>query len=182
MLTNAVRYADPGQHRLADVLDAARLLRPVDHRHLDGGERWLKDPAAMTAAADRIAQAVGDDPARAARLLAETEATGQSCTLTPADLGLGRPHFPDPPSSAPAPSTVRRCGCCGSGVRPGWPPAAWTGRWAASVAPISRSSRWWCSIRCLETSMLRLRVGRARRVTLGGEVAGGGGPEHGRLE
>ncbi|CAM5622722.1 DNA-directed DNA polymerase OS=Streptomyces alboniger OX=132473 GN=dnaE PE=4 SV=1 [Streptomyces alboniger] len=96
VLTNAVRYADPGQHRLADVLDAARLLRPVDHRHLDGGERWLKDPAAMTAAADRIAQAVGDDPARAARLLAETEATGQSCTLTPADLGLGRPHFPEP--------------------------------------------------------------------------------------
>ncbi|WP_143666407.1 PHP domain-containing protein, partial [Streptomyces reticuliscabiei] len=30
VLTNAVRYADPDQHRLADVLDAARLLRPVD--------------------------------------------------------------------------------------------------------------------------------------------------------
>ncbi|EMF27352.1 DNA polymerase III subunit alpha, partial [Streptomyces gancidicus BKS 13-15] len=29
VLTNAVRYADPDQHRLADVLDAARLLRPV---------------------------------------------------------------------------------------------------------------------------------------------------------
>ena len=96
VLTNAVRYADPGQHRLADVLDAARLLRPVDRRHLDGGERWLKHPAAMAAAADRIAQAVGDDPARAVRLLAETEATGQSCTLTPVDLGLGRPHFPEP--------------------------------------------------------------------------------------
>ncbi|MFI9617044.1 DNA polymerase III subunit alpha [Streptomyces sp. NPDC052023] len=96
VLANAVRYADPDQHRLADVLDAARLLRPVDRRHLDGGERWLKDPRAMAAAADRIAQAVGDDPARAVRLLAETEATGQSCTLTPADLGLGRPHFPEP--------------------------------------------------------------------------------------
>ncbi|GAB1331646.1 DNA polymerase III subunit alpha [Streptomyces sennicomposti] len=96
VLTNAVRYADPAQHRLADVLDAARLLRPVDRRHLDGGERWLKDPAAMTAVADRIAQAVGDDPARATRLLAETDAVGQSCTLTPVDLGLGRPHFPEP--------------------------------------------------------------------------------------
>lgn len=96
VLTNAVRYTDPDQHRLADVLDAARLLRPVDRRCLDGGERWLKDPAAMTAAAERIAQAVGDDRARAGRLLAETEATGQSCTLTPADLGLGRPHFPEP--------------------------------------------------------------------------------------
>lgn len=96
VLANAVRYADPDQHRLADVLDAARLLRPVDHRHLDGGERWLKDPVGMAAAAERIAQAVGDDPTRAVRLLAETEATGQSCTLTPADLGLGRPHFPEP--------------------------------------------------------------------------------------
>jgi error-prone DNA polymerase len=96
VLTNAVRYADPGQHRLADVLDAARLLRPVDRRHLDGGERWLKGPAAMSAVAERIAQAVGDEHARAARLLAETEATGQSCTLSPADLGLGRPHFPEP--------------------------------------------------------------------------------------
>ncbi|MFF1443320.1 DNA polymerase III subunit alpha [Streptomyces sp. NPDC058295] len=96
VLTNAVRYADPAQHRLADVLDAARLLRPVDRRYLDGGERWLKDPAGMAAVAERIAQAVGDDRTRAGRLLAETEATGQSCTLTPADLGLGRPHFPEP--------------------------------------------------------------------------------------
>uniref|UniRef100_UPI001F092940 PHP domain-containing protein n=1 Tax=Streptomyces scabiei TaxID=1930 RepID=UPI001F092940 len=53
ILTNAVRYADRGQHRLADVLDAARLLRPVDRRRLDGGERWLKGPDAMAGVADR---------------------------------------------------------------------------------------------------------------------------------
>ncbi|MFE9231369.1 hypothetical protein ACFYM3_43725 [Streptomyces massasporeus] len=29
VVTHAVRYADPGQYRLADVLDAARLLRPI---------------------------------------------------------------------------------------------------------------------------------------------------------
>ncbi|MET7695254.1 DNA polymerase III subunit alpha [Streptomyces sp. NPDC005483] len=110
VLSNAVRYADPGQHRLADVLDAARLLRPVDRRHLDGGERWLKGPEVMAAAAERIAQAVGDDPARAVRLLAETEATGQSCTLTPADLGLGRPHFPEPAvvGASPEPGSATR--------------------------------------------------------------------------
>ncbi|MFI1177514.1 DNA polymerase III subunit alpha [Streptomyces melanogenes] len=96
VLANSVRYADPAQHRLADVLDAARLLRPVDRRRLDGGERWLKGPAAMAAAADRIAQATGGERARAMRLLADTEATAQSCTLAPADLGLGRPHFPEP--------------------------------------------------------------------------------------
>ncbi|MET8411160.1 DNA polymerase III subunit alpha [Streptomyces sp. NPDC005195] len=96
VLTNAVRYADPAQHRLADVLDAARLLRPVDRRHLDGGERWLKDPAAMVAAAERVAEAAGAGRSGAARLLSETETTGQSCALTPVDLGLGRPHLPEP--------------------------------------------------------------------------------------
>ncbi|MEU0030794.1 DNA polymerase III subunit alpha [Streptomyces sp. NPDC006335] len=110
VLSNAVRYADPGQHRLADVLDAARLLRPVDRRRLDGGERWLKGPEVMAAAAERIAQAVGDDPARTVRLLAETEATGRSCTLTPADLGLGRPHFPEPAvvGAGPEPGSAMR--------------------------------------------------------------------------
>ncbi|MGI5508826.1 DNA polymerase III subunit alpha [Streptomyces sp. CA-106131] len=95
VLTNSVRYADPEQHRIADVLDAARLLRPIDRRSVDDGERWLKGPAAMADVAERIAQAVGEDRARAARLLAETEATSQSCVLSPADLKLGRPHFPE---------------------------------------------------------------------------------------
>jgi error-prone DNA polymerase len=52
VLTNAVRYADADQHRLADVLDAARLLRPIDRRHLDSGQRWLKDPTAMRVTLD----------------------------------------------------------------------------------------------------------------------------------
>lgn len=110
VLTNAVRYADPAQHRLADVLDAARLLRPIDRRHLDGGERWLKDPAAMAAAAERITEAAGADRRRAAGLLGETEATAQSCTLTPADLGLGRPHFPEPSvvGAGPEPGSAMR--------------------------------------------------------------------------
>lgn len=34
VVSNAVRYADPDQHRLADVLDAARVLRPIDRRAL----------------------------------------------------------------------------------------------------------------------------------------------------
>jgi error-prone DNA polymerase len=96
VLTNAARYADPDQHRLADVLDAARLLRPIDRRHLDGGQRWLKDEPAMTDIAARIAQAAGEHPGRAAQLLAATEDTARSCTMTPADLGLGKAHFPEP--------------------------------------------------------------------------------------
>ncbi|WP_405784461.1 DNA polymerase III subunit alpha [Streptomyces sp. NBC_01378] len=96
VVSNAVRYADPGQHRLADVLDAARLLRPIDRRQVDGGERWLKGPAEMAAVAARVAEAAGHGAERAAALLAEAEAVAASCTLTPADLGMGRPAFPEP--------------------------------------------------------------------------------------
>ncbi|MBT2470073.1 DNA polymerase III subunit alpha [Streptomyces sp. ISL-66] len=110
VLTNAVRYADPAQHRLADVLDSARLLRPIDHRRLDSGERWLKGPAAMAAAAERIAEAAGAGPRRAAALLAETVRTAEQCVLDPtADLGiaqpgrLGRSSFPEPEVVGAAP-------------------------------------------------------------------------------
>ncbi|EHM30616.1 putative DNA polymerase III alpha subunit [Streptomyces sp. W007] len=97
VVSNAVRYADPSQHRIADVLDSARLLRPVDRRALDGGERWLKGPDAMAKIAGRIAEAAGTGPERGAALLAETEATADSCRVDPqADLGMGRPHFPEP--------------------------------------------------------------------------------------
>ncbi|MFJ9598015.1 DNA polymerase III subunit alpha [Streptomyces virginiae] len=97
VLSNAVRYADPGQHRIADVLDAARLLRPIDRRRLDCGQRWLTGPEQMGAAAERIAEAAGAGRGRAAALLAETVRTGEACVVDPvADLGLGRPHFPEP--------------------------------------------------------------------------------------
>ena len=97
VLTNAVRYADPDQHRLADVLDAARLLRPIDRRQLDSGERWLKAPPAMRETACRIAAAAGLGEDRADRLLAETADTADACVIDPVrDLGLGRPHFPEP--------------------------------------------------------------------------------------
>lgn len=97
VLSNAVRYADPDQHRLADVLDAARLLRPVDRRRLDGGQRWLKDERAMTAVARMVVECAGADGQRARRLMADTAGTAAACTVDPkADLGLGTPHLPEP--------------------------------------------------------------------------------------
>ncbi|MFI8363759.1 DNA polymerase III subunit alpha [Streptomyces sp. NPDC085612] len=100
VLTNAVRYADPGQGPVADVLDAARRLVPVDPRSsrypLDGGERWLKDPAAMAGSAELIARAAGLGPADARRLLAETRRTAEACRVDPEDdLGMGSVHFPE---------------------------------------------------------------------------------------
>ena len=45
VLANAVRYADPGMGEVADVLDAARLLVPIDPRKPDRLEGWLRhDP------------------------------------------------------------------------------------------------------------------------------------------
>lgn len=100
VLTNQVRYADPGRRELADVLDAARLLVPVNSRKpaaLDSGERWLKDSADMARIADRIADAAGQGRDGGRRLLAATRAAAESCALDPQDdLGIGRVHFPEP--------------------------------------------------------------------------------------
>ncbi|MFF3958139.1 DNA polymerase III subunit alpha [Streptomyces sp. NPDC001890] len=99
VLTNAVRYADAGQGPVADVLDAARRLVPVDPRRapLDSGERWLKDARAMAEAAERITAAAGLGKGAGARLLAETRRTADACVVDPeGDLGLGAVHFPEP--------------------------------------------------------------------------------------
>ncbi|MEV0369608.1 DNA polymerase III subunit alpha [Streptomyces sp. NPDC050636] len=100
VLTNAVRYADPGQGPVADILDSARRLVPVDRHHpeaRDSGERWLKDTAAMSHTAERIAEAAGFRRGLAHRLLAMTEETAGECLVDPeGDIGLGRVHFPEP--------------------------------------------------------------------------------------
>ncbi|QDY78243.1 DNA polymerase III subunit alpha [Streptomyces qinzhouensis] len=102
VLTNAVRYADPGQGEIADILDSARLLVPVDARDgsaLDGGERWLKDTGDMERIAERVAEAAGGAQAvrRARELLAATEETAAACVVDPGDaFGLGRLHLPEP--------------------------------------------------------------------------------------
>ncbi|WP_368397055.1 DNA polymerase III subunit alpha [Streptomyces sclerotialus] len=100
VLSNAVRYADPGQGPVADVLDSARRLVPID-RHRpearDSGERWLKDADTMARTAERIAEAAGHRRDTAHRLLAMTEETAGECLVDPQDdIGLGTVHFPEP--------------------------------------------------------------------------------------
>jgi error-prone DNA polymerase len=98
VLTNAVRYADHGQGPVADVLDAARRLVPIDpSKGLDSGERRLKNPAAMARIAERVAEAAGFRRDTAHRLLAMTEETAAECLVDPEDdLGIGTVHFPEP--------------------------------------------------------------------------------------
>ncbi|MEU0004735.1 DNA polymerase III subunit alpha [Streptomyces sp. NPDC006314] len=98
VLSNAVRYADPGQGPVADVLDAARRLVPIDPRgELDSGEAWLKDAQAMLQAAERVVEAAGYRRDTAHRLLEQTRATAAECRVDPEDdLGIGTVHFPEP--------------------------------------------------------------------------------------
>ncbi|MCA1219254.1 DNA polymerase III subunit alpha [Streptomyces sp. 8L] len=107
VLGNAVRYADPGLGPVADVLDAARRLVPVDPRKgLDTGERWLKDAPAMARTARAVAEAAGLGRDIAHQLLALTERTADACRVDPAgDIGVidmakgfgaHNVHFPEP--------------------------------------------------------------------------------------
>ncbi|MDT0611391.1 DNA polymerase III subunit alpha [Streptomyces lancefieldiae] len=98
VLTNAVRYADPGQGPVADVLDAARRLVPIGAgKELDSGEAWLKDAGAMRHAAERIVESAGFRRDTAHRLLEQTRATAAECLVDPEDdLGMGTVHFPEP--------------------------------------------------------------------------------------
>ncbi|MFS1303378.1 DNA polymerase III subunit alpha [Streptosporangium longisporum] len=97
--TNAVRYERREQHRLADVLDAARLLRPIPFQagRLDPGERYLKSGAEMAEAAERVAACASAAAGRGRRLIEETLRAARQCAVDPVrDLGLGRPHLPEP--------------------------------------------------------------------------------------
>ncbi|KIE27077.1 DNA polymerase III subunit alpha [Streptomyces sp. MUSC 125] len=98
VLSNAVRYADPGLGPVADVLDAARRLVPVDPRgELDSGAAWLKDPPAMRRIAERVVEAAGYRRDTAHRLLEQTATTAAECRVDPErDLGIGTVHFPEP--------------------------------------------------------------------------------------
>ncbi|WP_031040324.1 DNA polymerase III subunit alpha [Streptomyces sp. NRRL F-5650] len=98
VLSNAVRYADPGQGEVADVLDAARRLVPIGATgERDSGEAWLKDAGAMRDAAERIVESAGFRREAAHRLLEQTQATAAGCLVDPEDdLGMGAVHFPEP--------------------------------------------------------------------------------------
>ncbi|MFH9894281.1 DNA polymerase III subunit alpha [Streptomyces luteogriseus] len=98
VLSNAVRYADPGLGPVADVLDAARRLVPIDPaKGLDSGEAWLKGAGDMVAVAERIVEAAGFRRETAHRLVEQTQATAAECLVDPEDdLGIGTVHFPEP--------------------------------------------------------------------------------------
>ncbi|QKZ22607.1 DNA polymerase III subunit alpha [Streptomyces chartreusis] len=98
VLSNAVRYADAGLGPVADVLDAARRLVPIDStKELDSGEAWLKGAGDMARVAERVVEAAGFRRDTGYRLLEQTGATAAECLVDPEDdLGIGTVHFPEP--------------------------------------------------------------------------------------
>jgi len=97
VLTNAVRYLDPADAPIADVLDAARRLVPLDLRHIEraNAQAHLKSGKQMMLIAEEVIRHAGV-PNGAWHLLARTRLLADRCAVDPrADLGIGELHFPE---------------------------------------------------------------------------------------
>ena len=95
ILTNAVRMLDRSDGPVADVLDSARKLVPLHHKHVErsNSEAYLKNPAEMAWVGDEIARAAGERNGN--RLIADTEDLAQRLRLSARrDIGLGAIHLP----------------------------------------------------------------------------------------
>ncbi|MFC9970070.1 DNA polymerase III subunit alpha [Spirillospora sp. NPDC127200] len=105
VLSNAVRYLEPADHPVAQVLDVTRRMVPLHGRHLDDrtGHAYLKSTAEMR----RVAE-LSCGPA-AEQVLARTRALAERCVLDPdRDLGMDRVHLPEV-AGDPYARLVARC-------------------------------------------------------------------------
>ncbi|MCK2212199.1 DNA polymerase III subunit alpha [Actinomadura sp. ATCC 31491] len=94
VLTNAVRYLDPADHQVGDVLDAARQLVPLHPRHLERttSHAYLKGTKEMWQVAAKVC---GADQARVGRLLLTTRRLAEACAMDPLRLLALRNSPPD---------------------------------------------------------------------------------------
>nr|WP_173095776.1 DNA polymerase III subunit alpha [Actinomadura verrucosospora] len=107
VLANAVRYLEPADHPVAQVLDVTRRLVPLDRRHLDDrtGHAYLKSVPQMRRVAELFC-----GPDDAAELLAETRRLSERCVLDPGrDLQMDAVHLPDT-GDDPHARLAARCG------------------------------------------------------------------------
>ena len=125
VLTNAVRYLDPPDAAVAQVLDAARQLAPLSERHLArrNARAYLASGAEMAAIAARVCgEPGGGTPADGVpgegvpgdsamtQLLHATAVLAERCTLDPErDLGLGGRFMPETTGGAPLVTLRMRC-------------------------------------------------------------------------
>ena len=94
VLVNSVRYLNPADSYVADVLDAIRRLIPIHPNYLSQttSAAYLKPASSMIELASEITQ----DAARAEQLILDTELLAGNCALSPAqDLNWGRIYLPE---------------------------------------------------------------------------------------
>ncbi len=101
VLAHAVRFAHPGQGRIADVLDAARNLVPLDirHRERSNAQGFLADTDFLLPLAEEIVTAAGvgaGSAAMARQLLVDAAELAEESALRPRDLGIGGVVLPEP--------------------------------------------------------------------------------------
>ena len=97
VITNAVRMLNREDGPVADVLDCARQLVPLDRRNIErrNAEGFLKSTAEMQGLAGEIARAAGEGSPRL--LLKSTREWAERSLLSPhRDIGLGDIHLPEP--------------------------------------------------------------------------------------
>ena len=116
VLSNAVRYLDPPDAAVAQVLDAARQLAPLSERHLArrNARAYLASGEEMAAIAARVCGGGGGggSPGDSAmtELLHATAVLAERCTLDPGrDLGLGGRFMPETTGGAPLVTLRMRC-------------------------------------------------------------------------
>jgi error-prone DNA polymerase len=106
VLAHAVRYAEPRQGRIVDVLDATRRLVALDERHRDrpNAQGYLAPTEFMADLAEEIARTAGTGWRSARDLLAAAVDLAGECAITPADLGIGEVVVPELDVVAPGQS------------------------------------------------------------------------------
>ena len=98
VLTNAVRYLDSSDSRIADVLDSSRrqIALTVRNRQVTTNQAFLASSEHMGVIAQRIAGMVGDPRNISRSLLQQTISLGESCVIDPAaDLGMKDIYVPE---------------------------------------------------------------------------------------
>ena len=113
VLSNAVRYAEPQQAPVADLLDAVRRMVPLHRRHRDraNGEGYLKSWPQLRSVVDGVVQMAGGSPELVDDLLDHTRALAAECALDPlSDIGLGDIHVPELGTSRPHPAVAAAAG------------------------------------------------------------------------
>ncbi|GAA5023129.1 hypothetical protein GCM10025734_80000 [Kitasatospora paranensis] len=145
VITNAVRYTEPAQSRIADVLDAARLRVPVRAGRVCNGERTLKDHREMAALAEEVARAAGQENGERPTCWRPPPAPRATAASIPQRTS-GSAGCPSRRSTSSARRRAPRPESCGSAARPPWSGAATTGRrrcapgWRRSCASSRRSA------------------------------------------